>query len=122
VALKSGTATQLADRLRILADWGQSKRPPPDSALAQFVADARAYADHLANDLAPEAGGMVIETTTEVFRTADALAQGIIDEAGEPPTEGGGFPWLVVGLVLVGGAAAAYALNDKPRGRRVVLA
>lgn len=132
MALNPGTSTQLAKRLRELADYGAARKPPPDSALAQFIAGARAYADYLTDDFGPRSGGIVVQGTTEVFRTADALAQSIVDEvmsgaygdASPPPPEGasGGFPWLLAGAVVVGAGLVAYALTAKPRGRRVELA
>ncbi len=110
--LSAGTATQLAERLRALAEFGSSKRPAADSVLAQAVADARAYADYLAQDVAPQAANVVIVPGTSIFETADALASMIVDEAGDPSSQAPSapFPWLMVGgaacliaaLVLIG--------------------
>lgn len=129
MALNPGTATQLSEQLRKLADYGASKKPPADSALAQFVADTRAYADYLTAELGPVSGGVVIQPDTDVFHTADALAQGIIDEAGGPPPPellSGTFPWALGALGL--GGLLAYACVKQRRGlfsqgrRRGVLA
>ncbi len=112
MALQPGNAAQLAERLRALADYGESKKAPADSALAQGVADARAYADYLDGELARELAGVLIVPGSSVYETADALAQLITDEGPNyggdaPPAEKGAGPnWAL----LLGGAAAAGVL------------
>lgn len=119
MSLSTGTATQLAERLRSLADYGDSKRPAADSVLAQAVADARGYAAYLDQDVAPQLANVLIVPGTSIFETADALASLIVEEAGGTP-EGAAistFPWLAVGgAVVFGLLAAAYLSQGNRRG------
>lgn len=113
MALSAGTATQLAERLRALADFGSSKRPAADSVLAQAVADARAYADYLVLDVAPQAANVIIVPGTSIFETADALASMIVDEAGEPSQDTAEpFPWLMVGGAVAVGLIALVLIGQ----------
>lgn len=124
--LKSGTAAQLSERLLQLADWGASKHPPADSVLADAVAGARRYADYLQNVFGPMSGGIVIKEGSEVFATADALAELLVEEGtsgayadSSPPPDPNGVPWLP----LLGAAAGLGVLGylagggGKRRGR-----
>lgn len=104
-----------------MADYGDGKRPAADSVLAQAVADARSYADYLAQDVAPQAANVLIVPGTSIFETADALASLIVDEAGGMPQGAAAisaaFPWLAVGgAVVVGLLAAAYLSQGNRRG------
>lgn len=126
-ALKTGPAPKLADQLLKLVDYGESKKPPPDSVLAQAVASARAYAAYLVNDVWPELGGVVIVESTNIFATADALAQMIIDEGTSgaygdpsPPPELDGLPW--VPMAAAAGILGVLAFLASRNGRRGVLA
>ena len=101
-----------------MADYGDSKHPAADSVLAQAVADARSYADYLAQDVAPQAANVLIVPGTSIFETADALASLITEEAGGMPpgitTAIEAFPWLAVGgAVVLGLLAAAYLSQGK---------
>jgi hypothetical protein len=85
------------------------------------VAGARAYADYLTDDFGPRSGGIVVQGSTEVFRTADALAQSIVDEVtsgaygdpSPPPAPGSAFPWLLVAKVAVAGGVLAWLFTKQ---------
>lgn len=105
--------------MRELADYGEARRPPADSVLAQAVTDARAYADHLESDLSP----VVIWTQgTSQFATADALAELIVGEVesgayGDPSPPPGAqvaaFPWVPVGIAVGVGLLIAACVRQK---------
>lgn len=129
VALNPGTADQLADQLEQLADVGDSKNPLTETVLAQAVADARAYVTYLREDFGPRSGGVVVAPPSNVYATADALADLILEETGQGGAAAKGDtsspvakvpPWAWAVLLAVGAAGFYFATSKS--GRRGVLA